>query len=256
MKEWQIVNHLIDFLRTQNYARLNTDDTPIVETEFCRIGMHHRLDLVALDSQVWHGFEVKSKTDTIKYLFKDGRSRKAQIPGYLKICDYVTIVLEGNIKRANKVIEQCPDEFVGFIGVILFDGEKDFTVIKKSRNHKYLNEQEVIKLLWGQENYLISKARAGKKLKHIREKTGVMRTVSSTSLLDGKKIVKRVWIPRCYDFIDMDELPLNDNDFLQARNMLHFRYKAKLAFKNKTETKFQEFFICRMHEFGRSAEYL
>ncbi|QYH40560.1 sce7726 family protein [Algoriphagus sp. NBT04N3] len=99
-----------------------------------------RIDIAVINGS-FHGFEIKSASDTLKRL-------PSQIEAYSKVFDYLSIVTEG--KFSTKILNIVPK----WIGIYLckeVDGVRSIEQIRKSAKNKNRDGVYIAKLLWRDE---------------------------------------------------------------------------------------------------------
>ncbi|WP_428657614.1 sce7726 family protein [Runella sp.] len=97
-------------------------------------------DLAVINGSL-HAFEIKSSVDTLQRL-------RLQSDSYIKVFDYITIVVNGN--HLNKVMDTMPDWF----GIWLIEDEGDEvrrTIIRPARKNGSIDAFSVAQLLWKDE---------------------------------------------------------------------------------------------------------
>ena len=118
---------------------IHDNDSKVVE-ELTLPVAKARIDIAVLNGH-FHGFEIKSASDTLKRL-------PSQIEAYTKIFDFLTIVTEP--KYVKKVCDITPD----WIGIIVCDETNGKKSVKQFRKAKHNNSKEgfyIAKLLWREE---------------------------------------------------------------------------------------------------------
>ncbi|MBA4300478.1 MAG: hypothetical protein C0433_10315 [Cyclobacterium sp.] len=127
LRETELKNYVLD------------SQTKIVE-ELSLPVANARIDMAIING-AFHGFEIKSASDTLKRL-------STQIEAYSKVFDYLSIVTED--KFSSKILDSVP-EWIGIYLCKEVDGVRSMTQIRTSLKNENREGVYIAKLLWRDE---------------------------------------------------------------------------------------------------------